>query len=114
LQYANDTIVCLKNDFVGGRNVKFLLYYYELMSGLKINFSKSEVIMINGNDELALEYAETFNCNAGQFPIKYLGVPIIPSRLKVVDWTPLKEKNKTRLDIWKGGGNVHCWKSYPN
>jgi hypothetical protein len=35
------------------------------MSGLKINFFKSEVIMINGDDELALEYAEIFNCNAG-------------------------------------------------
>lgn len=45
--------------------MKLLLYYYELMSGLKINFFKSEVIMINGDDELALEYAEIFNCNAG-------------------------------------------------
>jgi hypothetical protein len=39
----------------------------------------------------------------GTFPIKYPGVPISPSRLHVIDWLPLVEKNNKRLDIWKGG-----------
>lgn len=26
-----------------------------------------------------------------------------PNRLKVVDWNPLKDKNRKKLDIWKGG-----------
>lgn len=30
--------------------MKLLLYMYEMMAGLKINFNKSEVIMINDND----------------------------------------------------------------
>jgi hypothetical protein len=30
------------------RNVKLLLYIYEQMFGLKINFEKSEVILIGG------------------------------------------------------------------
>ena len=38
LQYADDTIICLKNDLEGARNMKLLLYWYEIMSGLKINF----------------------------------------------------------------------------
>ena len=38
LQYADDTIICLKNDLEGARNMKHLLYWYEIMSGLKINF----------------------------------------------------------------------------
>jgi hypothetical protein len=45
LQYADDTIVCLENDIIGARNMKLLLCLYELMSGLKINFSKSEVVV---------------------------------------------------------------------
>ena len=40
LQYANDTIICLKENLENARNMKILLYLYELMSGLKINFSK--------------------------------------------------------------------------
>jgi hypothetical protein len=36
----------------GARNMKLLLYMYEHMAGLKINFAKSEVLTINGCDEL--------------------------------------------------------------
>jgi hypothetical protein len=28
---------------------------------------------------------------------------VSPNRLKVVDWNPLKDKNRKKLDIWKGG-----------
>jgi len=82
--------------------MKLLLYMYELMSGLKINFNKSEVILIYGDDELCLTYAEIFNCQVGKFPIKYLGVPVSPSRLHVADWTQLVEKNEKKLASWKG------------
>jgi hypothetical protein len=44
-----------------------------------------------------------FNCQVGLFPIKYLGVPVSPSRLRVSDWSPLLEKCSKRLDVWKGG-----------
>jgi hypothetical protein len=50
-QYANETIICLKDGLENARNMKLLLYLYEVMSGLKINFTKSEVILINGDEE---------------------------------------------------------------
>ncbi|WVZ95069.1 hypothetical protein U9M48_040874 [Paspalum notatum var. saurae] len=93
LQYANDTILCLKNDKEKVRNLKILLYVYEMMFGLKINFSKSEVILVNGGPDLEQEYTDLFNCQVGVFPIRYLGVPVSPSRLHSVDWIPLEEKN---------------------
>ena len=34
-----------------------------------------------------------------RFLIKYLGVPVSPSRLHVADWLPLLDKNAKRLDI---------------
>jgi hypothetical protein len=102
LQYADDTIICLKHDLTKTRNLKLLLYLYEMMAGLQINFNKSEVVMINDHDNLTLSYAEIFNCQIEYFPIKYLGVPVSPSRLHVIDWLPLLEKNAKRLDVWKG------------
>jgi hypothetical protein len=102
LQYANDTIICLKHDLDGARNLKLLLYMFELMAGLKINFHKSEVMMINDEDNWVEVYAGIFNCQIGSFPIKYLGVPASPSRLHVIDWLPLEEKSKKRLAMWKG------------
>jgi hypothetical protein len=31
-QYADDTIICLKNDLENARNMKLLVYLYEVMS----------------------------------------------------------------------------------
>jgi hypothetical protein len=43
LQYANDTIIFLENDLDKALNMKLILYLFEQLSGLKINFHKSEV-----------------------------------------------------------------------
>jgi len=103
LQYADDTIICLKHSVEGAINLKLLLYMYEMMAGLKINFYKSEVMTVNDEENWASNYAEIFNCQVGAFPIKYLGVPVSPGRLYVADWLPLIEKSSKKLDIWKGG-----------
>ena len=63
---------------------------------------QSEVLLINGDDEKRLLYADLFNCQMGNFPIRYLGVPVSPGRLHVRDWTPLLEKNEKKLATWKG------------
>jgi hypothetical protein len=76
---------------------------YELMAGVKIIFYKSEVMVINDEKNWAEIYAEIFNCQLGTFSIKYLEVPVSPSRLHIIDWLPLEEKSKKRLAAWKGG-----------
>ena len=103
LQYADDTILCIQDDLEMAQNLKWLLYLYESMSGLKINFNKSEVIMISQNHDKSMTYSEMFNCAIGEWPIKYLGVPVSGSKLHVGDWTSLVEKVSKRLDGWKGG-----------
>lgn len=54
LQHADDNILCLQDADTIAQNAKLLLYLFENMSGLKINFSKSEVIMVSHDDEKAL------------------------------------------------------------
>jgi hypothetical protein len=102
LQYADDTILCLKDDLEIVQNMKLLLYIYEKMSGLKINFSKNEVLMISHDDQRALQLANVMNCSTGVWPIKYLGVPVAGSRLHVSDWVSLVEKLMKRLEGWQG------------
>jgi hypothetical protein len=85
LQYADDTIICLEHNLEKARNVKLLLYMFEQLSRLKINFDKSEVLLIGGDNDISLEYADIFNCNISLFPLKYLGVPISARRLHVID-----------------------------
>jgi hypothetical protein len=73
LQYADDTIVCLEHDMEKARNMKLLLYMFEQLSGMKINFDKSEILVIGGEHSMALSYAQIFNCQTAVFPLKYLG-----------------------------------------
>jgi retron-type reverse transcriptase len=47
LQYADDIILCIEDDLESVQNMKFLLCLYEKMSGLKINFNKSETLMVS-------------------------------------------------------------------
>ncbi|CAN6249384.1 unnamed protein product [Urochloa humidicola] len=101
LQYADDTILCLEDDEESAQNMKFLLYMYEKMSGLKINFSKSEVIMVTEDVQKSKRYSELMNCSIGSWPIKYLGVPVSGSRLHIKDWLMLDEKLLKRLEGWK-------------
>jgi hypothetical protein len=76
LQYADDTIVFLNHDDQSIYNTKFLLYYFEDMSGLKINYEKSEVFVLGCFDEEQKRVAEMFNCNNGSLPLKYLGIMV--------------------------------------
>jgi hypothetical protein len=117
LQYADDTILCIQDEKEQASHLKLLLYLYEAMSGLKIIFSKSEVIMISQDENKSIEFSNMFNCAVGSWPIKYLGVPVAGSRLHVVDWLPICEKMLKRLDGWKGsalslGGRLVLINSY--
>lgn len=66
LRYADDTIICLTDSMDVARNMKLLLYMYEMMSGLKTKFSKSKIIMIHEDEAKYEQYAEIFNCQIGQ------------------------------------------------
>jgi hypothetical protein len=50
LQYADDAILLIQDDLEQARNLKLLLYLFEAMSRLKINFKKSEVMLILHDD----------------------------------------------------------------
>jgi hypothetical protein len=103
LQYADDTILCIEDELESVENMKFLLCLYEKMSGLKINFNKSETLVVSQDCEKAIVYADILNCATGEWPIKYLGVPVSSSKLHVVDWHPVDEKLIKRMEGWKGG-----------
>jgi hypothetical protein len=57
-------------------NLKLLLLCFENMSGLKINFTKSEVIVTGVDDVERRRMADLLNCNLGSLPMSYLGLPV--------------------------------------
>jgi hypothetical protein len=51
LQYTDDMILILELDDNSIANLKFLLIAFEILSGLTINFLKSEVIVMGVSQE---------------------------------------------------------------
>jgi hypothetical protein len=72
------------------------------MSGLKINFEKSEVLMILEDEDKQNFYSELFNCQKGTWPIKYLGTPVCGRRTSVSEMKFLGEKTKKKMSGWIG------------
>ncbi|GKV49125.1 hypothetical protein SLEP1_g55890 [Rubroshorea leprosula] len=82
--------------------VKCITRIFELVSGLKINYVKSQLMGVHVDEEWLSRAAAILNCKLGIMPFKYLGVPIgdNPRRLKI--WQLLVENFKKKLSQWKG------------
>jgi hypothetical protein len=76
LQYADDTILFLEHDLNKAVNMKLILCLFKELSGLKINFHKSEIFCFGKAKEEEDQYKQIFGCDARQLPFRYLGIPI--------------------------------------
>jgi hypothetical protein len=102
LQYADDTIIFMDHDLDKAQNMKLLLCAFEQVSGLKINFHKSELYCFGEAQEATNQYAEMFCCRIGDFPLTYLGIPIDYRKLSNTDRKRVEERFEKRLNSWKG------------
>jgi hypothetical protein len=96
LQYADDTIILLKAEEEYVANMNFILYCFENMLDLKINFHKSEVIVVRAR------IANCLNCKEGELPMKYLGIPVTTDKLYTADLMYAGLKVEKRLPAWQG------------
>ena len=114
LQYADDTIILTGCEDKYIKVMKFLLYCFEWMSGLKINYHKSEVIVFGVEEEEQQRIANMLNCKIGKLPMTYLGIPISEKNLRLKDFTNMTSKLRKKLQPWKsrnlsyGGRLILC------
>jgi hypothetical protein len=101
LQYIDDTVLFLDHDLDKAKNLKLLLCAFEQLSGLKINFHKSEIFCFGDAKDARLYYVDLFCYKSGEFPIKYLGIPIHYRTLRIANWRMVEEHFEKRLSSWK-------------
>jgi hypothetical protein len=102
LQYADDTILFLEHDLVKAANLKLILCIFEQLSGLKINFHKSEIFCFGKAKDDELQYKQLMGCESGSLPFKYLGIPIHFRRLSNAEWNGVENRFESKLGCWKG------------
>jgi exonuclease III len=101
LQYADDTIIFMDHDLDQAKNLKLLLCAFEQLSGLKINFHKSEIFCYGAAKEVEPFYTSLFGCNSGTYPFRYLGIPMHHRQLLNSDWRKVEERFEKKLSCWK-------------
>jgi hypothetical protein len=102
IQYADDTILMIQSDDMSVSNMKFLLYCFEWLSGLKINYHKSEAFMFGMDEEEKTRIANMLNCQLGGLPMKYLGVTVSDVKLGRGAFKNVSEKISKRTPSWQG------------
>ena len=81
LQYADDNILFMEHNLKKAKNLKLILSAFEQLSGLKINFHKSELFCFGEEQDHIALYTKLFSCEQGQFPMFHLGILIHYRRL---------------------------------
>jgi len=92
LQYADDTVLFMEDDLDEAKNLKLVLIAFEKLSGLKINFHKSELFCFGAANNHGLEYKRIFGCVEGSFPFRYLGIPMHYRKLSNKHWCSIEER----------------------
>ncbi|GKV29990.1 hypothetical protein SLEP1_g38860 [Rubroshorea leprosula] len=101
LQFADDTVIMGKAEPSNIKAVKGILRWFELISGLKINFNKSVLYSCCVSDEWRRMTAANLNCKSGKFPFTYLGMPIGDSMCRRKPWIPVIDNFNKKLAVWK-------------
>ncbi|KAL9671576.1 hypothetical protein QQ045_009146 [Rhodiola kirilowii] len=102
LLFADDCLLFLKATLQNMRVVKSILDRFELLSGQKLNYEKSELFFGKNLDaNHARVLCDYLGVKKGEGLSKYLGMPIIFGTNKTAVFRELEEKCWTRLHGWK-------------
>ena len=92
LQYAEHTVIMLHYS---------LMPYYEAMSGMHINYEKSEIFTIGLTEEEQNLAANCLGCKNGVLPMKYLGMLVSSSKISNSQLIYVSDKSEKRLGTWQ-------------
>lgn len=100
LSFADDILVFFDGKESSLLAILEVLSHFKQVSGLGINMSKSCLYLDGNNRGLISDLSSRHNLTHGSLPFRYLGVPLIPSKLSASDYQPLIDKVKGRISAW--------------
>ncbi|KAL2225433.1 UNVERIFIED_CONTAM: hypothetical protein Sindi_3020400 [Sesamum indicum] len=102
LGFADDVILFCRADMDSLRIFKAGLDRFAEWSGLRLNVQKSHLIISRSAQALSEEMLALLGFQEGVLPMRYLGLPLISSRLTIADCRPLLLKIDKRIAGWEG------------
>ncbi|KAL2237973.1 UNVERIFIED_CONTAM: hypothetical protein Sindi_0989000, partial [Sesamum indicum] len=102
LGFADDVILFSRATVDSIRVFKDGLDRFGDWSGLRLNAQKSHLILSRAAQGMKEELLTMLEFQEGQLPIRYLGLPLISSKLSISDCLPLLNKIESRIAGWEG------------
>ncbi|XP_021994968.1 uncharacterized protein LOC110891572 [Helianthus annuus] len=99
--FADDLLIFARGDTQSARVIMDSLMNFKDVSGLAPSNSKSSAFFCNVSSSIKSRIMEFVPFEEGKLPIKYLGVPLLASRLLVKDCKVLVERMDKRIMDWK-------------
>ncbi|KAL0335971.1 UNVERIFIED_CONTAM: CTD small phosphatase-like protein 2 [Sesamum radiatum] len=93
-------ILCASADLPSIQVIKDSLQEFAAPSGLQVNPNKSQIILSRVGQQGKQQILDLLGFQEGFLPVKYLGVPLISSRLTMADCKPLIDKLDSRIAGW--------------
>ncbi|CAL5368692.1 unnamed protein product [Camellia sinensis] len=100
LLYADDALVFCDAEVAQLGFLRCVLVYFEAVSGLRINLSKSELIPVGEVGQLPV-LAAVLGCKVATLPVTYLGLPLGASFKAKGVWDGVLDRVQRRLAGWK-------------
>lgn len=100
LFYADDVLLFSKGDVTSVNHLMNCIAKFSAVSGLRPSLSKSNAFFGNCSDSFVQWFDTSFGIAHGDLPVRFLGVPLISSKLSYNDCVPLLEKITTRISFW--------------
>ena len=97
VQYVDDTLIIMEGCNEQLKALKEILNVFTLATGLKVNFSKSQMVLVNVPQDKLQLLSACFGCATGSLPFTYLGLPLGITKPKIEDFLPLVTKCERRL-----------------
>ncbi|XP_077225232.1 uncharacterized protein LOC143859080 [Tasmannia lanceolata] len=100
LLFADDMLVFAEATPQSALGVKRCIQRFNHCSELEVNINKSEIFFTEKAKQVSTSISSILSIPEGQFPIKYLGLPLISTRLRISDCTMLISKIQKRIAGW--------------
>ena len=100
LLYANDMLLFCDANKDQLKFLSWTLMWFEVVSGLKINLNKSEIIPIGIVADVE-ELASELGCKVRSLPTSYLALLLGAKHKAIGVWDSVEERFRKRLASWK-------------
>ncbi|XP_022030689.1 uncharacterized protein LOC110931611 [Helianthus annuus] len=98
--FADDLFLFSHGDSVSVKHLKLALDKFTQISGLVPSMPKSTVYFSNVTSAMKNQILNLLPFQEGSLPVRYLGVPLISTRLAARDCKILIERTQRRIDNW--------------